>query len=184
LAAKGRRSHQAKVTTRTGDDGYTGLFGPARVPKYHPQPETYGTVDEASSALGLARALSRDPQAREVARRVQEDFYVMMAELAATPETRERLPRRITAEDVVRIEGWIDELKGRVEVGPKFIIPGDSVSGAAFDLARTIIRRAERLVARLVHDGTVTNPEILKYLNRASDLAFVIARLEDAIANG
>ncbi len=172
------------MTTRTGDDGYTGLLGPARVPKYHPQPETYGTVDEATSALGLARALSRDPRAREVTRRVQEDLYVMMAELAATPETRERLPRRITAEDVIRLEGWIEELKGRVEIGPKFVIPGDSVSGAAFDLARTIIRRAERLVARLLHEGTVTNPEILKYLNRASDLAFIIARLEDAVAGG
>lgn len=184
MAEEGRAPRQAKVTTRTGDDGYTGLLGRARVPKYHPQPETYGTVDEATSVLGLARALCRDPRAKEVVRQVQEDLYVMMAELAATPEARDRLPRRITAADVTRLEGWIEELKARVEIAPKFVIPGDSVAGAAFDVARTVIRRAERLAARLTHEGHLTNPEILRYLNRASDLAFVIARLEDAGASG
>jgi cob(I)alamin adenosyltransferase len=108
----------------------------------------------------------------------------MMAELAATPEARDRLRRRTTAEDVARLEGWIEEIKGRVEIAPRFVMPGDSVAGAAFDLARTVIRRAERLVARLVHEGHLTNREILRYLNRASDLAFVIARLEDASASG
>ena len=184
VTEESRHHRQVRVTTRTGDDGYTSLLGQSRVPKYHPQPEAYGTVDEATSALGLGRALSRDPRVREIVYQVQQDLYIVMAELAATPEARNRLRRRTTAEDVARLEAWIEEIKGRVEIAPRFVMPGDSVAGAAFDLARTVIRRAERLVARLVHEGHLTNREILRYLNRASDLAFVIARLGDASASG
>jgi cob(I)alamin adenosyltransferase len=147
----------ARVTTKTGDDGYTDLLGSARVPKYHPRPEAYGTVDEATSALGLARAfLGQSPVAEDV-KRIQNDLYTMMAELATTPENYDKVDFKMRRDQVDRLEAWADELKGRVEIGNKFIIPGDNVAGAALDLARTIVRRCERQVAKLYHDGEIGN---------------------------
>lgn len=175
------RTRQAKVTTRTGDAGYTGLIGKERVPKWDPRPETFGTVDEATSALGLARALSAQPRVKEMVLRLQRELYVLMAELATSPEALGKLPGMvITPEHVAGLEALAEELKGEVEIGNAFIIPGETAAGAALDLARTIIRRAERRTAQLLHDGVVANPELLRYLNRLSDLVFVLARYEEA----
>ncbi len=175
-------SRQAKVTTRTGDQGYTGLIGRERVPKWDPRPDTYGTVDEATSALGLARALAQQPRVKETILRLQRELYVLMAELATSPEEQGKHPNMvITAEHVAGLEALTEALKGEVEIGLAFIIPGETVAGAALDLARTIVRRAERLTAKLLHDGLVTNQELLRYLNRLSDVLFVLARYEEAL---
>lgn len=166
----------AKVTTGTGDTGYTGLIGEQRVPKYDPRPDTFGTVDEATSALGLARAMTQDPRIKKVIYDIQNELYLLMAELATPPENYEKLGFRMTVEHVRRLEQVEESLKQEVEIPNKFIVPGDTPDGAALDLARTIIRRAERMAVKLLHDGVIANGEVVRYLNRLSDLIFILAR--------
>lgn len=166
----------AKVTTGTGDTGYTGLLGEQRVPKYDPRPDTFGTVDEATSALGLARATTRDPKVKDIIYKIQQELYLMMGELATPPENYEKMGLRITPEHVQRLEQIEEALKQEVEIPNKFIIPGDTPDGAALDLARTIIRRAERMAVKLLHEKVIENREVVRYLNRLSDLVFILAR--------
>jgi cob(I)alamin adenosyltransferase len=166
----------AKVTTGTGDTGYTGLLGEQRVPKYDPRPDTFGTIDEATSALGLARALSKDQRVKDIIYCIQQELYLLMGELATPPENYEKMGLRMTIEHVQRLEQTEEELKQEVEIPNKFIIPGDTLDGAALDLARTIIRRAERMAVKLLHDGVIQNTEVIRYLNRLSDLVFILAR--------
>jgi cob(I)alamin adenosyltransferase len=174
----------AKVTTGTGDAGYTSLLGEHRVPKYDARPETFGTVDEATSALGLARAATRDARAREIILHMQQDLYVLMAELATPPENLQAIGMRITAEHITWLESIEEELKAAVVIPNKFIIPGDTLDGAALDLARTVIRRAERLAVRLAHEGMTQNGDLLRYLNRLSDAVFILARYLEAPQGG
>ena len=169
----------ARVTTRTGDEGYTDLLGKGRVPKYHRRPEAFGTVDEASSALGLARAFAQSQQLKDWLHQLQKDLYVLMAELATAPENYEKVDFKIRAGDVERLDSLADQLKQQVEIGKDFIVPGATSTGAALDFARTVVRRAERQIARLYHEGDVTNPEVLRYLNRLSDVLFIMARWEE-----
>ena len=166
----------AKVTTGTGDTGYTGLLGEQRVPKYDPRPDTFGTVDEATSALGLARAMTNDPNVKDIIYQIQQELYLLMGELATTPENYEKMGLRMTVEHVQRLEQVEEQLKGEVEIPNKFIIPGNTPDGAALDLARTIIRRAERMAVKLLHDEVIQNGEVVRYLNRLSDLVFILAR--------
>ncbi len=174
----------AKVTTGGGDTGYTSLLGEQRVPKYDSRPEAFGTVDEATSALGLARAHSNDPKVREIILTTQRDLYILMAELATPPENREAVGFRIADDRITWLEEIERELKDEVEIPNKFIIPGDSVVGATLDLARTVIRRAERLTARLEHQGALGETHALRYLNRLSDLIFILARYVEAKSGG
>jgi cob(I)alamin adenosyltransferase len=174
----------ARVTTKTGDEGYTDLLGAVRVPKYHRRPEAFGTVDEATSALGLARAHAADSEVNGWIKGFQNDLYILMAELATPPENYARVDFKILPDHVQRLDDLGDQLKGRVEVGNRFIIPGDTVLGACLDLARTVVRRAERQVARLYHEGDVTNPEALRYLNRLSDVLFTLARVVEHEESG
>jgi len=166
----------AKVTTGTGDTGYTGLLGEQRVAKYDPRPDTFGTVDEATSALGLARAVTQDQKVKDIIYHIQQELYLLMGELATPAENYEKMGLRMTPEHVQRLEQVEEELKREVEIPNKFIIPGDTLTGAALDLARTIIRRAERLAVKLLHDGIIQNNEVVRYLNRLSDLVFILAR--------
>ncbi len=166
----------AKVTTGTGDTGYTGLLGDERVPKYDPRPDTFGTVDEATSALGLARAMAIDANVKEIIYQVQQELYLLMGELATTPENYEKMGLHVTVEHVQRLEQVEEGLKQEFEIPNKFIIPGDTPVGAALDLARTIIRRAERMAVKLLHGGVIQNAEVVRYLNRLSDLIFILAR--------
>ncbi len=174
----------AKVSTGAGDAGYTSLLGEQRVPKYDPRPDTFGTVDEATSALGLARASTADPRVRDVILHMQRDLYVLMAELATPEKNLEAVGMRITPEHVAWLEQTEDQLKAEVEIPNKFVIPGDSLDGAALDLARTIIRRAERMTARLFHEGVTHNKETVRYLNRLSDVVFILARYIEAKQGG
>jgi len=165
--------------SRRGDDGQTGLLGPERVPKYDLRPETYGTVDEAQAALGLARSSGCTPRTAEILLAVQRDLYPLMAELAAAAEAQNPFAQAITPEHVARLEAWIAEIEEQAEMPRKFIIPGDSQPGAALHLARTVVRRAERSVVRLAHEGFQVNRQILRYLNRLSSLLFALAVFED-----
>jgi cob(I)alamin adenosyltransferase len=163
--------------TRKGDEGYTDLLG-GRVPKYDARPETFGTIDEATSSIGMARALARSERTKAILVDVQRDLYTMMAELAFTAEMRQG-KYHIASEHVARIERETDGLEADVLLPPQFILPGDSVAGAALDVARTVVRRAERLAVRLAHGGEVENEQLLAYLNRLSSLLFILARFED-----
>ncbi len=171
----------AQLYTRTGDDGFTGLLGEGRVAKYMPQPEAYGTVDEASAAMGIARAAAASELTRERLLAAQRDLYKMMAELAATQQTAGQF-RSIDAARVAWLESETDAVTAMIELPRAFVVPGDSLSGAYLDLARTIVRRAERIVVRLVHDGLVENVELVRYLNRLSSLLFVLSLYESALA--
>lgn len=167
----------AKVTTRSGDAGFTGLLGSERVPKYDDRIEALGLVDEATSALGLARASATEEKVRSLVLKQQQNLYRLMAELATTAESAGRLGiASMSATDVEELELRSDELKRDVEIGNRFVIPGESIPGAALDLARTIVRRAERHVTRMHHAGEVGNPEVTRYLNRLSDFLFILAR--------
>ncbi len=169
----------ARVTTGAGDEGYTGLLGAERVAKYHPRIVALGELDEASSALGLARSLIGQGPLAELVRDLQSGLYLAMADIAVSPDSQDRFQPRVTDEMFRRLEAQIEELKQQVDVKTRFVIPGDTTAGAATDLARAVIRRAERSVVRLTHEGAIHNPLLIKYLNRLSDLVFILARLID-----
>jgi cob(I)alamin adenosyltransferase len=167
--------------TRTGDDGYTGLLGEGRVPKFHPRLEAVGALDEASAALGLARATCRSAETAQILLTAQRDLYGLMAEVAATTENAARF-RHATPERVAWLETQTDNLSMRVKIPNEFIVPGDSPAGAALALARTIVRRAERHVAFLLHEKDLNNGELIQYLNRLSSICFVLELLENQLA--
>ncbi len=162
----------------TGDDGFTGVLGRERVPKYALRPETYGTVDEASAFLGMARAQAQTDEVRRTLLIVQRDLYRMMADLATQPETAPCKPW-LAEERLAWLEATIEEYDRQVELPKAFIVPGDSQSGACLEISRTVVRRAERLVARLSHEGQLCGDITLRYLNRLSSLLFLMARFED-----
>ena len=173
-----------KIYTRKGDDGSTGLWYGGRVTKSGGRPEAYGAVDEAASALGLARVLAaqiHEELAVDILR-VQNDLFVAGAELATAPDAAERLEpgvSKVTPEMVDQLESDIDRYMERVELPPKFVIPGGTELSARLDVARTIVRRAERRVVDLKRAGDLADDTVLRYLNRASDALFAMARYAD-----
>ncbi len=167
--------------SKRGDKGETSLLGGQRIPKYDPRPDTYGTLDEASSALGVARAMTENQKIKDIILEVQKDLLVMGAELSCFPEDLDKLTHRIDEKDVSCIENIIDKLQKDVELPKEFIYPGKSVVSAQIDVARTIIRRAERKAVRLKKDGLISSDEITKYLNRLADMLFTLARFEENV---
>ena len=167
--------------TRTGDKGKTGLLGDERIPKHHPRIEALGALDEASAALGLARASCIAPQTPPILRAVQRDLYKLMAEVAATPENADKF-KGIDAERVTWLESQTDQISKIVSMPKEFILPGDTPSGAALSLARAVVRRAERRVTELFELGELSNEELLRYINRLSSLCFVLEILENQSA--
>ena len=171
---------RGRFYTGRGDDGSTGLLGPERVPKYDLRPETYGTVDEAQAAMGLARAGGCTPATGRVLLAVQRQLYTLMAEVAAAGQAQDGpFAGRVTADHVAQLEAWLAEFGGAVDMPKEFVVPGDSPPGAALHLARTVVRRAERRAARLADDGLLGNEQLIRYLNRLSSLLFVLALFED-----
>jgi cob(I)alamin adenosyltransferase len=173
-----------KIYTRKGDDGTTSLWYGGRVPKTNPRTEAYGTIDEANSALGMARALCRENQAdlRSTILSLQRDLFVAGAELATAPDAAGRLEdgiSRITEGMVDAVEVDIDRYMNQVDLPPHFVIPGGTELSAALDVARSKIRRAERRVVELRDAEGLASDTVLRYLNRASDLAFALARFAD-----
>jgi cob(I)alamin adenosyltransferase len=167
-----------KIYTRKGDDGTTGLWYGGRVSKSNGRPEAYGALDEAASALGMCRPVCDDEEVHADILRIQTELFVAGAELATAPEAAHRLEdgvSRVTQGMVDRLEQDIDRYMERVDLPPKFVIPGGTELSARLDVARTAIRRAER---RTVEIDEV-RPELLTYLNRASDAVYAIARYTD-----
>jgi cob(I)alamin adenosyltransferase len=148
------------------------------VPKNHPIPEAVGALDEASAALGVARAACQDKLDAEIILTIQRDLYSIMAEIAASPEHAEQF-RKVNASRLGWLEEQVELISAHVTLPKDFIVPGDSPAGAALALARTIVRRAERQVAGLVHSKVVENLELLRYLNRLSSLCFVLELSEN-----
>ncbi len=169
-----------KIYTRDGDDGTTGLFYGGRVAKDSELPQAYGAVDEAQAFLGVARSStastgSSAAEIDQVITRVESDLYVLMAELATGPENRGKLEAGttlVTPEMVTAIEVLIDDYKSRFDVPSNFVVPGGDPLSAALDVARTVIRRAEREAIAAAAKGS----EVVPYLNRLSDLIWTIAR--------
>lgn len=161
------------VYTKTGDKGTTGLYTGQRIPKNSLRVAAYGTVDEISSALGLARAFCTNEQVRAIVLELQKNNGLLMADLASIDK-----PPMISDESVVHIEKIIDEVEDKLPPLKCFIIPGDSQGGAFLDLARTVTRRAERAILDLADMEPVHESDRL-YVNRLSDLCFVLMRLEE-----
>jgi len=165
-----------KIYTKTGDDGTTGLFGGGRVKKASSRVESYGTVDEVNAALGLARSTGLGPFIDTVLARVQVDLFTLGAELACVPGKEDKLSLPLLAqEDAERLEHAIDEGEARLPPLQTFILPGGSPQAAALHVARTVCRRAERAV--LAIDDAAPRSMLVIYLNRLSDLLFVLARV-------
>ncbi|HEV8229319.1 MAG TPA: cob(I)yrinic acid a,c-diamide adenosyltransferase [Candidatus Limnocylindria bacterium] len=174
MPARKRRS--ARVTTRTGDGGDTSLFGKGRVRKSDPRIAALGDLDEAQSAIGVARAMApRSTLGRQLLD-LQRGLYVAMAEVATPADDVGRLAERLDAAAVAKLDGALDSLKERTPIEGRFVIPGEDAIPAALDLARTVARRAERSVVACVDAGLVSGEALLPWLNRLSDLLFVLAR--------
>ena len=178
-----------RIYTRKGDTGTTGLlFGGARISKADLRTDAYGTTDEAVSALGLARAAIGAVTDRTEARlntliiRLQRELFVVGAELATHVDRRQKLTdgvTRVTAEMTTALEGEIDALEVGREMPAEFILPGESMTGATLDLARSIVRRAERRAVQLANEDGLPESQVVPYLNRLADLLFVMARAAD-----
>lgn len=168
-----------KIYTRKGDDGTTGLLYGGRVRKDDPGPEAYGTVDEAQSAIGLARAeAERGGELDELLLGVEHDLWVLMAELAADPASRDKLQPGTSAvsDDMVEaLEGRIDGLEQRFAMPTEFVVPGQNRTSALLDVARTVVRRAERASLVAAPEGSL----VIAYLNRLSDLLWMAARWQE-----
>ena len=169
------------IVTKTGDKGETSLMYSRRVPKTDPRVDAYGCVDESTAALGLARSISNQKFVSEQILAAQKDLIVVMGELATAPQDRERYAKDgfdlTTAAMVDRITAVIVDLEKDKSLYPKdWAIPGRTAVSAALDFARATCRRAERRVATLIADEKDFNSEILRYLNRLSDLCWVLAR--------
>ncbi len=165
--------------SKKGDRGFTSLLGSQRIPKSGPRPEAYGTLDEASSALGIARAAATRLKTKEIILDLQKDLLILGAELATVAEDMKKYSYQITPEHVTRLERLIEALQVEVKLKKEFILPGETMASAAIDLARAIVRRAERKAVRLFQAKIIDNVDVLRFLNRLADLLFTLARYEE-----
>jgi cob(I)alamin adenosyltransferase len=173
-----------KIYTRRGDGGETSLLGGSRVDKGHTRVEAMGDVDELNAALGCAIAVAGDALVKRRLESIQHDLFALGAELASprgASEGRRRDTPGLRPERTLELEGWIDETEDRLAPLTAFVLPGGVPSAAVLHLARTVCRRAERSVVRLSEEASV-DPDVLRYLNRLSDLLFVLARNENRLA--
>lgn len=164
-----------KIYTKTGDAGQTGLFDGTRVPKSNARVSAYGDVDELSAWIGLARASTSDAEIASWLEQIQRDLFALGSRLA---DPSHRIAPRVTKagvaeDDVLRLEQWIDKLDGELPPLRRFILAGGTPQGAMLHVARTVCRRAERAIVAL---EPAAEPEILRYVNRLSDLLFMMAR--------
>jgi cob(I)alamin adenosyltransferase len=170
-----------RIYTKTGDDGTTGLLYGGRISKADQTTEAYGSVDEAVAALGVARALHAGGPAADLILRLQRELFVLGADLATNPTERHKLKPGISLVEpsmVSALEDLIDRTVAEHPLPQEFIVPGANPVSAALDVARTSVRRAERRSVELRQSGGSVSDEVLHYLNRLSDLLFVLARVE------
>jgi cob(I)alamin adenosyltransferase len=169
------------IATKRGDGGETSLAGGIRVSKGHPRVESYGTIDELNSALGLARALSADEVLRGELRAIQQDLFLLGSALATPPDSRKPQPE-IGLENVEELTRRVQEIEAQEGILADWSIPGEHPAAAALDLARTICRRAERQIVRLRDSGEPVADAVVAYVNRLSDLLWLMARKVEAEA--
>jgi cob(I)alamin adenosyltransferase len=178
MPARPRRP-SARVATRTGDGGETSLFGKDRVRKTDPRIEALGDLDETQSVIGLARSLApRSSLGRELLE-LQRGLYLVMAEVATPRDDLGRLKERIDDVAVARLDQVLETLKKKAPIEGRFVIPGGSRVSASLDHARTVARRGERRVVECVDAGYVAGGDLLPWLNRLSDVLFVLARASE-----
>lgn len=172
-----------RIYTKKGDDGTTGLLYGGRVSKDDVRTEVYGTLDETVSALGIARAAGLPADIAEIVIRIQRELFVVGAQLATSEENQAKLEpgvSKVTPEMTARAEADIDNLLTEHPLPQEFILPGETHASAGLDLARSIVRRAERQAVAMQRSGALSADEVLRYLNRLSDLFFVLARHVEA----
>jgi cob(I)alamin adenosyltransferase len=172
-----------RIYTKKGDDGTTGLLYGGRVSKDDVRTEVYGTLDEAVSALGLARAGKLVERVETIAIRLQREMFMVGAQLATAAENQSKLEdgvSRVSAAMTAKAENEIDQLVDEHPLPQEFLLPGETPGSAGLDMARSIIRRAERQAVAMDRAGILPDSEILRYLNRVSDLLFALARYEEA----
>ncbi len=172
-----------KIYTKKGDDGTTGLLYGGRVPKDDVRTNVYGTLDETVSALGLARAGGLAPRVEEIVIRIQREMFIVGAQLATSQENQGKLQEgvsKVSPDMALQAEQEIDELIEQHPLPNEFILPGETMGSAGLDVARSTVRRAERQAVAMDRESMVPDPEILRYLNRVSDLLFVLARFHEA----
>ena len=174
-----------KIYTKTGDDGKTSLFRGGRVSKDHDRIEAYGSVDELNSVIGIVIAETSILQVKEVLTKIQNDLFVIGSDLATITENDSSMDKKImrTSEEMILfLEKQIDYFDEKLKPLTNFILPGGSKSASYLHLARTVCRRAERKVVRLMNSVDISN-KIMIYLNRLSDFLFVLSRFENQNAN-
>lgn len=167
--------------TRRGDDGYTDLLGGPRVAKESERIVALGDLDEATSSIGLGRAMAQRADTKAALLQVQKALYLLMADLATVEGQHVEQPR-LTDDAVQQLEAIIADFDTRTTISKEFVATGDTVAGATLDVARAVVRRAERSVTQLYHNGDGANKIMVTYLNRLSSLLFGLARYEDAAA--
>jgi cob(I)alamin adenosyltransferase len=172
------------IVTKRGDRGTTALMYNRQVSKCHPRVEAYGTVDELNAAIGLARAAAKHDRLQENLTSIQKDLVVLMGELATAPEDLPRYVKDghslVTPAMTAALERWVTELEAAKVSAKGWAMPGANAGSAALDLARTVCRRAERRACALQESSQLHNPEVVVYLNRLSDLLWVLARWVEA----
>ncbi len=182
VASSNTGEYRKRVYTKFGDKGETSLLYGGRISKNNPHTEAYGITDEAVSAMGLARAMSSDERVKELLRDLQRELFLVAAELATDPDKYDLFQQHfspVTTEMVENLEQAIDTLEEGMTMPTVFILPGGSPASAAIDMARCIVRTAERRVVAMGEEGLLTNELLVSYLNRLGDLLFVVARYED-----
>jgi cob(I)alamin adenosyltransferase len=173
-----------KIYTKKGDDGTTGLLYGGRVGKDDVRTEVYGTLDETVSALGLARGAGLSERVEEIVVRIQREMFMVGAQLATSADNQGKLQQGISKVDASmteQAEEDIDELLEEHPLPQEFILPGASLASAGLDVARSTVRRAERQAVVMSRQGLIDDPEVLRYLNRVSDLLFALARYDEAV---
>ena len=167
------------IATKRGDGGQTGLAGGIRVSKTNPRVECYGTIDELISQMGFARAICGDAEVAGRIERIQRELYKVGSAIATPPESK-KTPPEITVAMVDALEAEVHQMEAEPGVLGDWSLPGGAPDSAAFDVARTVCRRAERLATGLMEAGVIQNPSILAYINRLSDVLWLYGRLLEA----
>jgi len=171
------------ISTKKGDEGYTSLYRGGRVPKHHLVTETNGAVDEAISHIGLGRAVAKEKRTRRILLHVQQDLFIVGAEVSTQNGQGRKLKKTITPTHVQWLENLVGEFEEALALPPGFVAFGQKESASHLDVARTAVRRAERFVVKMKSGGFIDNPQLLRYLNRLSDLIFLLASFEESDAS-
>jgi len=165
------------IVTKHGDAGTTGLIGGTRVSKADLRVEAYGTVDELGAALGFARSIAGDSEIAEITKSIQRELFSVGAAVATDPEARKRGTAPVTPAMIDALDAHVARIEAVDGILGDWALPGDHTAAAAYDVARTICRRAERCTVRLADAGEIADPNVLTYLNRLSDLLWLLGRL-------